>query len=129
MTATDKHGEEVSVQLSGAPEDADAVFGALLTAYPCDRDAEEHPHRLGRGGHPTIWMATYDVSPVDTAGPVAPTALGEPVAAELSGSYPAVDRLAKALTSGFAVEVEHEVSGDGEKQLRLRLDSPAAKGA
>ncbi|MGW7370040.1 hypothetical protein ACWGI8_43110 [Streptomyces sp. NPDC054841] len=124
MTATDKHGEEVSVQLSGAPEDADAVFGALLAAYPCDRDAEEHPHKLGRGGHPTIWMATYDVSPADAAGPVAATTLRAPVAAELSGSYPAVDRMAKALTSGFAVEVEHAVSGDGEKQLRLRLDSP-----
>ncbi|MFC5805227.1 hypothetical protein [Streptomyces formicae] len=125
MTATDKHGEEVSVQLSGAPQDADAVFGALLAAYPCDRDAEEHPHEVDAGGHPTIWMATYDVSPSDTAGPVARTALDAPVAAELSGSYPAVDRMAKALTSGFSVEVEHEVSGDGEKQLRVRLESPA----
>ncbi|MFE7775025.1 hypothetical protein ACFU5O_14195 [Streptomyces sp. NPDC057445] len=125
MTETDKHSEEVSVQLSGSPEDADAVFGALLAAYPCDRGAEEHPHSMGKGGHPTIWMATYDVSPADTAAPVAATALGGPVAAELSGSYPAVDRLADALSSGFAVEVEHAVSGDGEKQLRLRLESPA----
>ncbi|MER6996755.1 hypothetical protein [Streptomyces sp. NPDC000410] len=126
MTATDKHGEEVSVQLIGAPEDADAVFGALLAAYPCDRDAEEHPHEVGHG-HPTVWSATYDVSPTDTAGPVPATSLGGPVAAELSGSYPAVDRLAKALASGFAVEVEHAVSGDGEKQLRVRLETAGGR--
>ncbi|MFD7233259.1 hypothetical protein [Streptomyces sp. NPDC059881] len=128
VTVTDRH-EEVSVQLSGAPEDADAVFGALVAAYPCDRDAEEHPHLVDQSGHPTIWSATYDVAPAETAAPVAATALGAPVAAELSGSYAAVDRLAQALSSGFAVEVEHAVSGDGEKQLRVRLtSSPAANG-
>ncbi|MFD7611579.1 hypothetical protein [Streptomyces sp. NPDC059828] len=121
MKVADRH-EEVSVQLTGSPQDADAVFGALLAAYPCDRDAEEHVHEAGHG-HPTVWSATYDVAPADVAGPVAATPLGAPVAAELSGSYPAVDRLAKALTSGFAVEVEHAVSGDGEKQLRLLLRS------
>ncbi|MFD5427602.1 hypothetical protein [Streptomyces sp. NPDC127084] len=124
MKVADKH-EEVSVQLTGSPQDADAVFGALLAAYPCDRAAEEHVHDVGHG-HPTVWSATYDVAPAGTAGPVAATTLGAPVAAELSGSYPAVDRLAEALTSGFAVEVEHAVSGDGEKQLRLLLRSTPA---
>ncbi|GBP99505.1 hypothetical protein SSP531S_09000 [Streptomyces spongiicola] len=127
MAVIDRH-EEVSVQLTGAPEDADAVFAALLAAYPCDRDAAEHPHREGRGDHPTVWSATYDVASPDTAGPVAATALRAPVGAELSGSYAAVDRLARAMTTGFAVEVEHAVSGDGEKQLRLRLDSPSTAG-
>ncbi|MFF4745070.1 hypothetical protein QRN89_02755 [Streptomyces chengbuensis] len=127
MAVIDRH-EEVSVQLTGAPEDADAVFAALLAAYPCDRDAEEHPHQEGRGDHPTIWSATYDVAPADTAGAVAATALHGPVGAELSGSYAAVDRLARAMTTGFVVEVEHAVSGDGEKQLRLRLDSSPTAG-
>lgn len=121
MTAPEQH-DEVSVQISGTPEDADAVFGALHAAYPCDRGVEEHPHEGGHG-HPTIWIATYDVPCGGTAGSVAATSLGEPVAAELSGPYHAVDELAKALTSGFAVEVELAASGDGEKQLRLRLDS------
>ncbi|GFH34553.1 hypothetical protein SCWH03_07670 [Streptomyces pacificus] len=125
MAVIDRH-EEVSVQLVGAPEDADAVFAALLAAYPCDRAAGEHPHPEGRGYHTTVWSATYDVASPPAAGPVAATSLHAPVGAELSGSYAAVDRLARAMTAGFAVEVEHAVSGDGEQQLRLRLESPRA---
>ncbi|MFE3323572.1 hypothetical protein [Streptomyces sp. NPDC059176] len=123
-----EHHHEVSVQISGKPEDADAVFGALHTAYPCDRGVEEHPHEGGHG-HPTIWIATYDVACRAPVGTVAATSLGGSVAAELSGSHHAVDELARALASGFAVEVELTASGDGEKQVRLRLDTAPALAA
>jgi len=111
---------EVTVQLSGAPEDAETVFGALRTAFACDRSPDERPRSAG--AFVTVWTATFDTS--DEHGEsAAPVPLGSPVTAELYGAHAAVDRVAKELASVFAVHQGGTVPGEHEEELHLRLET------
>ncbi|MEV7427444.1 MULTISPECIES: hypothetical protein [unclassified Streptomyces] len=113
--------DEVVVALSGgAKEDAREVFGALRTAYGCDRAAEDVPQEAP-GGRPMVWIATFDAS--DVRAKPRPARLTAPVVATLQGGYAAVESLRSSLASAFAVRVVGTASGDQEEELQLRLES------
>ncbi|MET9516572.1 hypothetical protein [Streptomyces sp. NPDC002994] len=121
MNSTEHHGTEVLVELTGSSkEDANAVFGALCTAFEADRKADEELHN-GMDGRPMVWSATYDVFEVREQ--AAATRLTAPVTVTLQGGYRAVEQLREQLESAFAVQEEGSVSGDQEKEVQLRLES------
>ncbi|MET9509047.1 hypothetical protein ABZX62_11315 [Streptomyces flavidovirens] len=121
MNSTEHPGTQVLVELTGSSkEDANAVFGALCTAFESDRKADEELHN-GMDGRPMVWSATYDV--FDVREQAAPARLTAPVTVTLQGGYRAVDRVREQLQSAFAVREEGSVSGDQEKELQLRLES------
>ncbi|MFF5563269.1 hypothetical protein ACFY7Z_14405 [Streptomyces sp. NPDC012623] len=113
--------DEVVVALSGgAKEDAREVFGALRTAYGCDRSAEDVPQEVP-GDRPTVWTATFDAS--DVRARPRPARLTAPVVLTLQGGYTAVESLRGSLASAFAVQVVGTASGDQEEEVQLRLEN------
>lgn len=121
MNTTEHHGTQVLVELTGSSkEDANAVFGALCTAFESDREPEEELHN-SVNGRPMVWSATYDV--FDVREQATPARLTAPVTITLQGGYRAVDRLREQLEAAFGVQEEGSVSGDQEKELQLRLES------
>jgi hypothetical protein len=121
VKSAEQHTEQVAVALSGgAKEDAHTVFGALRTAYSCDRASDDVPQHVP-GRRPTVWTATFDVD--GTAAEPRPAHLTAPVTATLQGGYTAVDHLRTALASAFAVEVVGTAAGDQEEEVQLRLDN------
>ncbi|SEE34418.1 hypothetical protein SAMN05216483_5974 [Streptomyces sp. 2131.1] len=121
QTTEDHHDQEVSVVLSGCPEeDARTVFDALRAAFTTDRSSSDVPHEA-EGRRPTAWAATVDVSEARViSGSVT---LGGPVTVDVQGGYRAVDRLRAGLADAFAVRVVGTVSGDQEEEVRLRLEN------
>jgi hypothetical protein len=121
VTSADHSESQVVVALSGgAKEDAHTVFGALRTAFACDRAADDVP-REAPGGRPAVWTATFDATEVlSEPGPARLTA---PVVATLQGGYTAVRVLRKTLTSAFTVRMVGTASGDQEEEVQLRLES------
>lgn len=121
MNSADRPAADVVVALSGGEkEDARVVFGALRTAFTCDRAADDVPQEVP-GGRPTVWIATFNVSEV-RAEP-RPARLRAPVVATLQGGYTAVDSLRKSLAYAFAVRVVGTASGDQEEEVQLRLEN------
>ncbi|WP_093801120.1 hypothetical protein [Streptomyces sp. Wb2n-11] len=121
MNSTEHTGTQVLVEVTGSSkEDANAVFGALCTAFTSDRPSDDAP-RDDTGGRPMVWSATYDVSAVREQ--AAPARLTESVSVTLQGGYRAVDQLREQLESAFSVSEEGSASGDQEKELQLRLES------
>jgi hypothetical protein len=121
VSIADHAAAQVVVALSGQDKgDAHTVFGALRTAFACDRPADDVP-QMPAGGRPAVWTATFDASDV-RAEPGA-AQLSAPVAATLQGGYTAVDSLRKALTSAFSVRVVGTASGDQEEEVQLHLES------
>ncbi|MGX1884717.1 hypothetical protein [Streptomyces sp. NPDC055287] len=121
MNSTEHPGTQVHVELTGSSkEDANAVFGALCTAFESDREPDEELHN-GVNGRPMVWSATYDVFGVREQ--AAPGRLSKPVTVTLQGGYRAVEELREQLEAAFAVQEEGSVSGDQEKELQLRLES------
>lgn len=120
-TAAHSTDTDVTVELSGCEAgDAQAVFGALRTAFASDRASDDRPQEV-TGERPTVWSATFDVAEVrEKAGP---TRLTSPVVADVQGGYWAVARLQEALTWAFAVEVLGTAAGDQEQEAQLRLDT------
>lgn len=120
-TAAHSTDTDVTVELSGCEaEDAQAVFGALRTAFASDRASDDRPQEV-TGARPTVWSATFDVSEIrEKAGP---TRLIRPVTADIQGGYWAVARLQESLTGAFAVEVLGTAAGDQEQEAQLRLDT------
>lgn len=117
----DHHDQEVSVVVSGCPQDdARTVFDVLRAAFTTDRSSTDIPHEIA-DKRPTAWTATVDVSEARTVS--GPVALSAPVTAEVQGGYQAVDRLRQGLADAFAVRVVGAVSGDQEEEVRLRLDN------
>ncbi|AXG81557.1 hypothetical protein [Streptomyces paludis] len=124
MNSTRQPAAEVVVALTGGvKEDAREVFGALRSAYGCDRAAEDVPNEVpGAGDRPTVWIATFDASDV-RARPPRPARLTAPVVATLQGGYAAVDSLRGSLASAFAVREVGTAYGDQEEEVQLRLES------
>ncbi|MGW7053407.1 hypothetical protein [Streptomyces sp. NPDC054887] len=121
MNSTEHSGTQVLVELTGSSkEDANAVFGALCTAFESDREADEELHN-GVNGRPMVWSATYDVFGVREQ--AAPARLTAPVTVTLQGGYRAVEQVREQLAAAFAVQEEGSASGDQEKELQLRLES------
>ncbi|MFJ9029667.1 hypothetical protein ACIRQP_14260 [Streptomyces sp. NPDC102274] len=121
MNSADQPAADVVVALTGdEKEDARVVFGALRTAFACDRAADDVPQVVA-GGRPTVWIATFNVSEV-RAEP-RPARLRAPVVATLQGGYTAVDSLRKSLASAFTVRMVGTASGDQEEEVQLRLEN------
>ncbi|MFJ2114731.1 MULTISPECIES: hypothetical protein [unclassified Streptomyces] len=121
MNSVDRPTDEVVVAIGdGAKEDAHAVFGALRTAFGCDRAAEDVPMEVP-GKRPTVWIATFDAS--DVRDEPTPARLTAPVVVTLQGGYAAVESMRRSLTSAFAVRVVGTASGDQEEEIQLRLES------
>ncbi|MEW2544281.1 hypothetical protein AB0910_00640 [Streptomyces sp. NPDC047002] len=123
MTSTEPSAHpaaEVAVELTGpAPEDAQAVFGVLHSAYASDRDRDDAPSGAGAEGRTTVWTATFDTAAPH--GDARPVALGAPVTAVLQGGPQAVDGVRSTLESAFAVRIVGTSSGDQEQEVQLRL--------
>ncbi|MEE1802094.1 hypothetical protein ACIQVO_03115 [Streptomyces sp. NPDC101062] len=119
--AADHAGAEVVVALTGgAKEDAHAVFGALRTAYPCDRAPDDLPQDVP-GVRSTVWIATFDST--ELRHDPATTRLTAPVEATLQGGYTAVEHVRKTLASAFTVRVVGKASGDQEEEIQVRLEN------
>ncbi|GAA3714041.1 hypothetical protein [Streptomyces tremellae] len=119
MTSTEPSANpdaEVAVELTGsAPEDAQAVFGVLHSAYASDRDRDDAPSGSGA----TVWAATFDTAA--RHGDAHPVPLGAPVTAVLQGGPQAVHGVRSTLESAFAVRIVGTSSGDQEQEVQLRL--------
>ncbi|MGR8010840.1 hypothetical protein [Streptomyces hypolithicus] len=121
MNSTEHSGTQVHVEVTGSSkEDANAVFGALCTAFESDRAADEAPGN-GAGGRPMVWSATYDVFEVREN--ASPARLTSPVTVTVQGGYRAVETLREQLAAAFAVQEGGSASGDQEKEITLRLES------
>lgn len=124
--STQQDAAEVTVVLTGcAPQDADAVFGALGTAFPASSRSAQRTGRTARGGHPVVWTDCIDVR---TRGAAVPqVALSGPVRAALLGGTRAVEEIRGALARAFGVEEQGRVAGDQEVEIRLRLTAAARR--
>ncbi len=112
---------QVAVTLAScATDDARAIFAALHTTFPADREPGDKPSDEEGEGH-VVWAATFDVS--RTLGLPGPARLSEPVTVTAQGGYRAVDRLREGLAEAFAVRVVGTASGDQEEEVQLRLDN------
>ncbi|MFG2196538.1 hypothetical protein [Streptomyces sp. NPDC048639] len=122
-----QHSAHVSVHLTDcSPQDADSVFGVLLSAFPAAVDQETGAHcaQHPRLDNPMVWIRTFDVR---TSGAADPEALAGPVTADLFGGDRPVRQIEEALARSFLTEEEgHVVPGDQEVQVRLRLSSRVA---
>ncbi|WP_043266876.1 hypothetical protein [Streptomyces sp. CT34] len=113
--------DEVVVELEGCTtEDAQAVFSALRTSYPCDRAADDVPAEMPGPGT-TVWTSTFDVT--KRRAEAGPRRLKGPVVVSLQGGYWAVDQLCNALRTAFTVSVVGTAAGDQEKEVELRLET------
>ncbi|WP_327294288.1 MULTISPECIES: hypothetical protein [unclassified Streptomyces] len=120
MADTDNQDTLVTVALTGhSEEDAATVFGALRSAFPCDRAAGDAP-QPEVPGRVTVWAASYEVLDADP-GKLGAASLTAPVMATVQGGYHAVDLVRTALSTVFAVEEQGEALGDQEKELNLQL--------
>ncbi|MFD6416362.1 hypothetical protein [Streptomyces sp. NPDC060194] len=109
----------VTVQLTGAPADASAVIDALLATFTSpEGDSGGRPHAED-SVRPTVWTQVVDAAEPREAGQATP--LQGEVAAELSGGYQAVDRVAEALGKAFTAHDDGSASGDQETERHLRL--------
>ncbi|MFK4070931.1 hypothetical protein [Streptomyces sp. NPDC029674] len=120
MSDADEHPARVTVELSGAADDAGSVFGVLEAVYASDRDGS--PASAGAPG-PTVWSGVFDTARPAGGEPGGTPSLSGPVSAAVQGGYVAVDQIVTVLSAAFTVTEEGSASGDQEKDVSLRLES------
>ncbi|MFF1378860.1 hypothetical protein [Streptomyces sp. NPDC058308] len=122
MSGAGEPSAQVTVELSGAADDAGGVFSVLGAAFASDRDAGAAP-RPGPADGPTVWSGVFDTARPAGGGPGGAPSLSGPVTAAVQGGYVAVDQVVTVLSAAFAVAQEGSASGDQEKDVTLRLES------
>ncbi|MEV0257363.1 hypothetical protein AB0H82_24300 [Streptomyces sp. NPDC050732] len=121
MSDADENPARVTVELSGAADDAGSVFGVLEAVYASDRDGSPAPAKASSG--PTVWNGVFDTARPAGGGPGGTPSLSGPVSATVQGGYVAVDQIVTVLSAAFAVTEEGSASGDQEKDVSLRLEN------
>ncbi|MEU8959995.1 hypothetical protein AB0C93_37545 [Streptomyces sp. NPDC048518] len=120
MSGAGDPSAQVTVELSGAADDAGSVFSVLGAAFASDRKDGAAPHSTSSGG-PTVWSGVFDTARPAGDAPGQTPSLEGPVTASVQGGYVAVDQIVTVLSAAFAVSEEGSASGDQEKDVTLRL--------
>ncbi|WP_055566114.1 hypothetical protein [Streptomyces atriruber] len=117
MSGAEDRPAQVTVELSGAAEDAGSVFDVLGAVYASDRDGGPAP------AGPTVWSGVFDTARPAGGAPGGTPSLRGAVTADVQGGYVAVDQIVTVLSAAFTVTQEGAASGDQEKDVSLRLES------
>ncbi|WP_306337337.1 hypothetical protein [Streptomyces sp. KL118A] len=120
MSGAEDRPAQVTVELSGAAEDAGSVFDVLGAVYASDRDGGPAP---GGPGGATVWSGVFDTARPAGGAPDGTPSLRGAVTADVQGGYVAVDQIVTVLSAAFTVTQEGAASGDQEKDVSLRLES------
>lgn len=123
MSGAEDRPAQVTVELSGAAEDAGSVFDVLGAVYASDRDGGPAPAGPGGPGGPTVWSGVFDTARPAGGAPGGTPSLRGAVTADVQGGYVAVDQIVTVLSAAFTVTQEGAASGDQEKDVSLRLES------